>query len=117
MELEQSCIFCKIVRQEVPAKRIAETENVLAFFDINPAAPTHILLIPKLHIASGNDLNLAHGPLLAEMILLATDLAKQQQIDGTGFRLVLNTGPAAGQSVDHIHLHLLGGREMGWPPG
>jgi histidine triad (HIT) family protein len=117
MELKQDCLFCKIVRQEMPAKRIAETENIVAFPDIVPGAPTHILIIPKLHIASGNDLNLEHKPLLGEIILLAKDLAKQQNIHDTGFRLVLNTGSAAGQSVQHIHFHLLGGREMGWPPG
>ncbi len=117
MELVHDCIFCKIIRQEIPANVITETENLIAFFDVSPAAPTHILIVPKVHIASVNDLNLAQSLLLGEMILLAKDLAKQQKIDRSGFRLVLNTGPAAGQSVLHIHLHLLGGRPMQWPPG
>ena len=113
----QDCIFCQIIQREIPAEVVIETENVFAFFDIHPVAPVHILIVPKIHIASVSDLNSNHSYLIGEMILLAKEIAHQQQIDASGYRLVINTGEKAGQSVFHIHFHLLGGREMQWPPG
>ncbi len=117
MDLVQECVFCKIVRREIPSKIVAETENVFAFFDVKHDAPIHVLIVPKIHIASVNDLKPENNSLIGEMVFLAKEIAREQKIDVSGFRLVLNTGPASGQSVFHVHLHLLGGREMGWPPG
>jgi histidine triad (HIT) family protein len=114
---QDDCIFCKISRHEIPASIVAESATLVAFHDVNPMAPTHILVVPKEHVASVNDLDGTHASLVGDMVLMAKDLAKEQGVDVDGFRLVLNTGPQAGQSVFHIHMHLLGGRVMGWPPG
>jgi histidine triad (HIT) family protein len=111
------CLFCKIVHEEIPADIVQETDNVVAFRDINPAAPTHILIIPKDHILSAAEITEDHGPLLAEIFQVAAHLAKVEGIDESGWRLVTNVGPDAGQSVSHMHFHLLGGRGLGWPPG
>jgi histidine triad (HIT) family protein len=113
----QDCLFCKIVAGEVDADVVHSSDHVVAFRDINPAAPVHILIIPKDHIESARTLNKDHADLLAEMFTAASHLAKANEIDRTGWRLVTNVGPAAGQSVHHLHLHLLGGRQMSWPPG
>ena len=111
------CLFCKIARGEIPSERIAETDRILAFRDINPAAPTHVLLIPKEHVAdSAAQLRGEHGALLAELFELAARIATEEQL-GEGWRLVTNVGAGAGQSVFHLHVHLLGGRPLGWPPG
>ncbi len=112
-----SCIFCRIVAGELPAKRVAEAEDMIAIHDIDPRAPTHVLIMPRRHIASVNDLTTADAGLAGRMILLAQRLAAELGIADSGYRLVLNTGTEGGQSVDHIHLHLLGGRAMRWPPG
>lgn len=111
------CIFCELVKKSIPAKIIAENEDVLAFRDINPQAPTHILVIPKKHISTLNDLAEADGMLLGKMYLMVKHIAKQEGIEERGFRTVINCNRDAGQTVYHIHLHLLGGRELGWPPG
>jgi len=111
------CIFCKIIRKEIPAKIAAENEKALAFFDLNPQAPVHILIVPKAHFGSVNDLDAELASFLAPMTLMAKDLAKENKISESGFRLVMNTGAQAGQSVFHLHMHLLGGRPMQWPPG
>ena len=95
---------------------MVETDQVLAFRDIDPRAPTHVLLIPKQHVASAADLEAKHGALLAELFTLAARIAREEGLGG-GWRLVTNVGPDAGQSVHHLHLHLLGGRSMSWPPG
>ncbi|PIP77493.1 MAG: histidine triad nucleotide-binding protein [Ignavibacteria bacterium CG22_combo_CG10-13_8_21_14_all_37_15] len=111
-------IFSKIIKREISATIVYETETVLAFRDINPAAPTHILIIPKIAIAKVTDLNgKEHGALLGEMIDAANVIAKQEGIAEKGFRLVFNCGDDGGQEVYHLHMHLLGGRKMNWPPG
>jgi len=111
------CLFCRIVEGKVPSVKVAETESVLAFRDIRPQAPTHVLLIPKRHVAeSAADLGPQHAALLAELFGLAGRIARDERLE-RGWRLVTNVGDDAGQSVYHLHLHLLGGRPMGWPPG
>lgn len=110
-------MFCKIVAEEIPADIVHESDYIVAFRDVNPQAPTHILLIPKDHIPSVAEITEDHGDLLVELIQAATHLAEAEKIDHSGWRLVTNVGPDAGQSVPHLHFHLLGGRGMGWPPG
>jgi histidine triad (HIT) family protein len=110
------CLFCKIANKEIDSQVIHETENTVAFQDINPAAPTHVLVIPKRHIASAADLSQAEGGLLGEMFEAMASIATKAGNAG-GFRIVTNVGPDAGQSVHHLHFHILGGRAMGWPPG
>ena len=112
-----ACLFCKIAARDIPADILHETDHVLAFRDINPKAPTHILLIPSEHIPSAASVSDKHGALLAEIIQAAAHLAEAESIDHSGWRLVTNVGPDAGQSVEHLHFHLLGGRGMSWPPG
>jgi len=114
---DPNCLFCKIAAREVPAEILRESDRVIAFRDINPQAPTHILLIPKEHIASIEDVEDRQGAVLADIAQAATHLAKTEGVDATGWRLVTNVGPDAGQSVFHLHFHLLGGRPMQWPPG
>ena len=114
---DSSCLFCRIVAREVPAEILRESDRVLAFRDIDPKAPTHILLIPKEHLESLADIEDGHGAMLADIAQAATHLARTEGIDQTGWRLVSNLGPDAGQAVFHLHFHLLGGRPMGWPPG
>ena len=111
-------IFSKIIKKEIPADIVYESETILAFRDINPQAPTHILIIPKIEIETVKELNgQEHGELLGEMIDIANKLAKDENISDDGFRLVFNCGKDGGQEVYHLHLHLLGGRQMKWPPG
>ena len=111
----QGCIFCKIARGEVHAEMLANNKEIAAFRDLNPQAPVHILIIPKKHIGSLDDT--ADSYLLGQMTILAAAIARQEKISKTGYRTVINTGKDGGQSVDHLHLHLLGGRAMTWPPG
>ena len=111
------CLFCKISRDEIPANKVFENENILAFRDIQPQAPTHILIIPRQHIATTNDLTTDNQNLIAEMLLVAKDLAQSEGLSDNGYRLVFNCNKDGGQAVYHIHLHLLGGRKMSWPPG
>jgi histidine triad (HIT) family protein len=113
----ENCIFCKIASHDIPSKIVLESENAVAFEDLNPQAPTHILIIPKKHIPTLNDATNEDKSLLGELILTATAIAKERHISSSGYRLVCNTNPGAGQSVFHIHLHLLGGRTLAWPPG
>ena len=110
------CIFCKIVAGEIPAKKAYEDERVLAFYDIDPKAPTHILIIPKAHIASAADIDEGNAGAAAACLLAAAKLAKELAL-ADGFRLVSNCGDSAGQSVKHLHFHLLAGRDFAWPPG
>ena len=114
---DTSCIFCKIAAHEIPTEIVHENDRIVAFRDKDPKAPTHILLIPKEHIASIADIEDRHGAVLADIAQAATHLAKTEGIDRSGWRLVTNVGPDAGQSVFHLHEHLLGGRPMQWPPG
>ena len=109
------CIFCRIARGEVPAQMLANNKEIAAFRDLNPQAPVHILIIPKKHIGSLDDTGDSY--LLGQMVSLAAAIARQEKIAKTGYRVVVNTGKDGGQSVDHLHLHLLGGRPMTWPPG
>lgn len=115
--METSCIFCRISAREIPADIVRESDLLVAFRDTNPQAPTHILIVPKEHVASIAEIEDRHGDLLADIAQAATQLAKAEGINGSGWRLVTNVGPDAGQSVLHLHVHLLGGRPMGWPPG
>ena len=113
--MAESCLFCRIVRKEIPATVVAETEHCVAFRDINPQAPVHLLVIPKEHVATLSD---ATDPaLVGRLALLAAELAQKEGIAERGYRTVINTNADAGQTVFHIHMHLLGGRGMGWPPG
>jgi histidine triad (HIT) family protein len=111
------CLFCRIVRGEIPATVVDEDERAVAFRDVNPKAPTHVLVVPREHIASAADLATEHAELLAAMFAAANRVAASEGVADRGFRLVLNVGPDAGQSVDHRHLHVLGGRARAWPPG
>jgi histidine triad (HIT) family protein len=112
-----SCLFCKIVAGEIPSKRVYEDDELIAFEDINPQAPTHVLVIPRRHVASLNDLTEDDDRLIGVMVRRAAAIAESRGIDGAGYRTVFNCNSAAGQTVFHIHLHLLGGRRMTWPPG
>jgi histidine triad (HIT) family protein len=112
-----SCLFCRIARGEIPANIVFDGPEVMAFRDINPVAPTHVLVIPKRHIASLADLTAAETGVLGQMFLAAREIAAGEGALGNGFRTVINTGPDGGQTVFHIHLHLLAGRSMTWPPG
>jgi len=112
-----SCLFCKIVRREVPASIVYEDDRVLAFNDINPQAPTHVLVIPKRHIETLNDLTPDDDQIVGELSRRAAAIAAERGIAASGYRVVFNTNRDAGQTVSHIHLHLLGGRSMEWPPG
>ena len=112
-----SCLFCRIATGEIPANKVLDTPELVAFRDINPVAPTHILIIPKRHIVSVADLTPADAELVGRMFLAAKDLAAREGITDGGFRTVFNSGADAGQTVFHLHLHLLGGRSFTWPPG
>ncbi len=114
---DTECLFCRIVAREIPADIVHESDAILAFRDIQPKAPTHILLIPKEHLASIAEVVEDHAEVLGELVRAAAHLAKAEGIDRSGWRLVTNVGPDAGQSVAHLHFHLLGGRKMAWPPG
>ncbi len=111
------CIFCKIVQKEIPAKIAFEDADVLAFHDIRPMAPVHLQIIPKRHVARVSELNEETAPVAAQLVLTANRLASQMGVAEPGYRLVINCNAAAGQSVYHLHLHLLGGRALSWPPG
>jgi histidine triad (HIT) family protein len=111
------CLFCRLVRREIPASIVFEDDRVLAFNDINPQAPTHVLVIPKRHIETLNDLEAEDDTLVGEMVRRAAAIAAERDLSAKGFRTVFNTNREAGQTVFHIHLHLLGGRSMMWPPG
>lgn len=113
---DPDCLFCSIVAGSVPAEVAGESEHSLAFRDVNPQAPTHVLVVPRRHVADAGALAEASADELADVVLLARSVAEQEQLDGD-YRLVFNTGEGAGQSVFHAHLHLLGGRAMQWPPG
>lgn len=111
------CIFCKVAAHDVPARTVFENERLIAFHDLFPQAPTHILIIPKTHYTTLNDVPAADSALLGEMMSTATQIAKELGVDESGYRVVMNCNKDGGQSVYHIHLHLLAGRQLGWPPG
>lgn len=112
-----SCLFCEIVAGRIPARVAYQDETLLAFHDINPQGPTHILVVPKKHIESVMDLAPGDDALVGSLVRRARDLAREKGLGERGFRLVLNFGDDAGYSVYHVHLHLVGGRKLGWPPG
>ena len=111
------CIFCRIAKREIPSEIVLETEELVGFRDTNPQAPTHILLIPKRHIPKLLNLEASDDGLIGRILRAANELARREGIAERGFRIVANCNREAGQSVDHIHFHLLGGRPMAWPPG
>lgn len=111
------CIFCKIAEKNIPSKIVYEDDKTVAFDDVNPQAPTHVLVIPRKHVASIAELNEADAGLLAHLMLTGNKIARQKGIAEGGYRLVVNTGKNGGQTVFHLHLHVLGGRPMHWPPG
>ncbi len=111
------CIFCRIAQGEIPATIVRQDADTVAFRDLNPQAPTHVLVIPRRHLGSLLDAGPADGPLLARLTQSAVEVARDLGLADTGFRLVINTRESAGQSVFHLHVHLLGGRRMSWPPG
>lgn len=111
----EDCLFCRIARKQIPSTIVYEDEKYVAFHDISPQAPVHILIIPKQHIRSTEELDTANSHVPGEMVLLASRIAKEKKLDG--YRLVFNCNEIAGQSVFHIHCHLLAGRPMNWPPG
>jgi len=113
----QDCLFCRIVDGEIPADVIHESDSAIAFRDINPQAPTHVLIIPRRHISTINNLNAGDEELVGSLYLVAKEIAQQEGLTDDGYRVVMNCGEGAGQSVFHIHLHLLGGRLLNWPPG
>jgi histidine triad (HIT) family protein len=116
MATHPDCLFCKIAAGAIPVTRLYENEQLLAFPDINPQAPVHILVIPKQHFASLAHTSPSNAALLGHLLAATAEIAQQQNL-GKGYRLVINTGPDGGQTVDHLHVHLLGARHMGWPPG
>jgi histidine triad (HIT) family protein len=113
----QDCLFCRIASGDQEADVVHTSDHVVAFRDVNPQAPVHILIIPKEHIESARSLRDKQGDVLADMFVAAAHLARANEIDRSGWRVVTNVGPDAGQSVHHLHFHLLGGRQMRWPPG
>lgn len=112
-----NCIFCKIARHELPSNAIYENEDVFAFHDINPQAPTHVVIIPKAHIENLAATTDDHSALLARLLRSAAAIAERLDVARSGYRVVVNNGPDGGQSVDHLHVHLLAGRPLAWPPG
>ena len=112
-----SCLFCKIIGREIPASIVYEDDDMIAFDDINPQASTHVLIVPKLHIATLNALDAGHDGLVGALVRRAAAIAEARGLSEQGYRTVFNTNADAGQTVFHIHLHLLGGRSMAWPPG
>ncbi len=115
--MDNDCIFCKIVKGEIPATKIFENQNLIAFRDIKAASPEHILVIPKAHKASLNEMQLEDQALLGELLLTVKDIAKELGVTKQGYRTVINTGDNGGQTVHHLHVHLLAGRPHTWPPG
>jgi histidine triad (HIT) family protein len=112
-----SCIFCRIANGEISARLVHEDDEVVAFHDLNPQAPTHVLVIPRRHVESVGALVKDDAELAGRLLITAAEIARSLRVDGTGYRVVTNVGEDGGQSVAHLHLHLLGGRAMVWPPG
>jgi histidine triad (HIT) family protein len=117
LPLDPDCLFCRIARRELPARILFETDDIVAFEDIRPKAPVHVLVIPKTHFASLNDAPAGSERLIGELLHAARRAAREKGVDETGYRVVLNTGRDSGQEVLHIHFHVIGGRPLSWPPG
>ena len=111
------CVFCKIVQGEIPSDKLYEDDEIVAFSDVNPQAPVHGLVIPKRHIANISEITPEDEGLIGRMFIVGNRMARDKEVAEKGYRLVMNSGPDGGQAVDHIHLHVLGGRKMQWPPG
>lgn len=112
---DPACVFCRIVAGELPSTTVAEDDTVVAFRDIAPKAPTHVLVVSRAHIPSAAELTGADGPLLGRMFAILAEIAREERIDERGYRVITNVGQWGGQSVDHLHFHLLGGRQLSWP--
>jgi histidine triad (HIT) family protein len=115
--MSTGCLFCNLVARKIPAQLVFENEYVVAFTDIRPVAPTHVLVIPKKHLKGVHEATAGDVDLLGRVVLAARDVAEELGLSGTGYRLVINQGPDAGQSVFHLHCHVVGGRPLAWPPG
>ena len=115
--MSDDCLFCKIIAGDIPSNKVYSDEHVFAFHDINPAAPTHVLVIPKKHLSAVNDGGEQNEALLGKLLIAANKIAAQLELEEAGFRYVINTGRDGGQTVFHLHLHILGGRPLSWPPG
>jgi histidine triad (HIT) family protein len=115
--VNDDCLFCKIVAGAVPSEEVASTGSTYAFRDIQPGAPTHVLVVPRRHIADADAVRAGDGDILADMVATAQEVARREGVHETGYRLVFNVGEDASNSVPHLHLHVLGGRRLGWPPG
>ena len=113
----EKCLFCRIIKKEMESNILYEDDDILAFKDVNPQAPVHLLIIPKKHIPGITELEEEDKELIGKICLVAKRIAREQSVYQCGFRLVVNSGPDAGQAVQHLHFHLLGGRKLGWPPG
>lgn len=113
----EKCIFCKVVDKKVPARIIVEDDLAVAFEDANPQAPIHVLVIPKMHISSLNEVTALERDVMGHLMLMAAKVAEIKSVHQSGYRLVINTNAQAGQTVFHVHFHVLGGRQMAWPPG
>ena len=114
---DSDCLFCRIAGGDIPATVVHRDDDVVAFRDVNPQAPTHVLVIPVHHVASAHDLTPAHDQIWARVLHVAQQIAEAENLDRDGYRLVVNIGSNGGQTVEHLHVHLLGGRQMTWPPG
>lgn len=115
-DVDPNCLFCKIVAGQIPSTRVAESDGAFAFRDLNPTAPTHVLVVPKRHIANAGEITADHGDDLAAVMLLAQEVVRLEGVDERGYRLVFNVGEDSGNSVAHLHMHVVGGKPMGWPP-
>ena len=111
------CLFCKIIDRKIPSQTVYETDKVLGFKDVNPQAPVHVLLVPKTHLEGVHEIGVEHSGFIEPLVMAANQVAQDLGIGKSGYRLVINCKKEAGQTVDHLHLHLLGGRRMNWPPG
>ncbi len=115
--MAKGCLFCRIINKEIPSQIVHEDERAVAFEDINPQAPTHVVIVPRKHFTGLNDASSDDAELIGYLHLVAAQIARARGIAAAGYRVVINTGRTAGQSIFHLHLHLLGGRGLGWPPG
>jgi histidine triad (HIT) family protein len=114
---DPGCIFCKVIARELPSKEAYSSELTYAFHDLHPQAPVHVLIVPRLHLADASEVGPGQGPVLVEMLSAANSIAEREGVAATGYRLALNIGRDSGAEVPHLHMHLLGGRRLGWPPG
>ena len=117
MPVDPDCIFCKIVAKQIPSNQVYADDQVTAFRDVNPQMPVHVLVVPNQHVANTEELGQDHDALVGRLVRTAQEVARREGVAESGYRLVINTGPDSLNTVPHLHMHLLGGRKMGWPPG